>query len=154
MISIVEHNGNLDNLNLHKTAFMCSRSVKPGSILKIYDWATTARDSGKCVIGGFHSTLEKDVLHFLLKGQQPIIMVLARCMKVFWDAKIQSALDSGQLLISTPFAQNVKRASEKTAIIRNKMMIELADEVVVGYMTPGGNLEKVINDCGKKVLVL
>lgn len=33
-----------------------------------------------CVISGFSSHLEREVLHFLMKGRQPIIMVLARQM--------------------------------------------------------------------------
>jgi len=43
------------------------------------DWAAKVRDAGICVIGGFQSALEKDVLRVLLKeGTQPVVMVLAR----------------------------------------------------------------------------
>jgi len=35
------------------------------------------REAGRCVISGFHSPIEQDVLHYLLKGKQPVIMALA-----------------------------------------------------------------------------
>ncbi len=62
--------GNKEILKLPKTAFLCSRNVSASVVLKCYDWATEQRDAGHCVISGFHSQLEKDVLHFLLKGTQ------------------------------------------------------------------------------------
>jgi hypothetical protein len=34
-----------------------------------------------CIISGFHSQLEKDVLHYLLKGKQLIMIALARGLK-------------------------------------------------------------------------
>ncbi len=73
--------GNLELLNLPKTAFLCSRKVPASVVLKSYDWALEQREKGNCVISGFQSQLEKDVLHYLLKGHQPIILVLARGMR-------------------------------------------------------------------------
>ena len=48
--------------------------------MKCYDWATEQRKSDNCVMSGFHSKIEKDVLHFLLKGKQPLILVLGRSL--------------------------------------------------------------------------
>jgi hypothetical protein len=63
--------GNTDLLNLQKVAFLCSRKCPAAVVLKSYDWAIEQRDNGVCVISGFHSRIEKDVLHYLLKGAQP-----------------------------------------------------------------------------------
>lgn len=79
--TIKEHLGNLSLLELKKTAFLCSRKVPASIILKCYDWAIQQREEGNCVIIGFHSQIEKDVLHYMLKGNQPIIVVLARDLK-------------------------------------------------------------------------
>ena len=49
--------GNIELLKLHKTAFLCSRKIPAGIVLKCYDWAIVQRDAGKCVVGGFHSRL-------------------------------------------------------------------------------------------------
>jgi hypothetical protein len=136
--------GNKEILNLPKTAFLCSRQIPASVVLKCYDWAIAEREAGNCVISGFHSPLEKDVLHYLLKGTQPIIIALARGLKIRVEAELKKPLDQGRLLIITPFEDSVKRVTIATAAIRNRMMIEIADKVVVGYASPGGQLEQLL----------
>ncbi len=68
-------------LKLPKTTFLCSRKVPASIVLKCYDWAIEQREAGNCIISGFHSQIERDVLHYLLKGTQPIILALARGLK-------------------------------------------------------------------------
>ena len=151
----ISHIGNLELLKEHKTAFLCSREVAAEVVLKCYDWAIAMRDQGRCVISGFHSTLEKDVLHYLLKGKQPVIMVLARGLKAKWEPRIQKALEEGRLLIVSPFGNQVKRVSEHTAAMRNDLMIKLAEAVVVGYAREGGMLERRVRiEVNKKVKML
>jgi hypothetical protein len=70
-MEIKEQIGNNELIRLHKTAFLCSRKVPASIVLKCYDWAITQREAGNCIISGFHSQLEKDVLYYLLKGKQP-----------------------------------------------------------------------------------
>jgi len=65
--------GNTDILKLHKTDFLCFRKCPADIVLKSYDLAIEQRGKGVCVISGFHSKIENDVLHYLLKGKQPII---------------------------------------------------------------------------------
>lgn len=36
------------------------------------------------------------------------------------------------------------RPTEKTAIIRNQLMVELSDEIYIAYASPGGNLDTYI----------
>ena len=151
MQPIKEHIGNEELLKLPKTAFLCSRKVPATAVLKCYDWAIAQREAGNCIISGFHSQLEKDVLHYLLKGQQPLIVALARGLKQQMEPELQQPMDEGRLLIITPFDETIKRVTEKTAAVRNKIMIELADEVTIGYCSPGGNLEKQINEFKKEV---
>jgi hypothetical protein len=135
---IKSHQGNLDLLELPLTAFLCSRKVPAETVLRCYDWAIAQRDAGNCVISGFHSPLEKDVLRYLLKGKQPVVLALARGMKQTWEPPLQKALDDGRLLIVSPFTEKTRRASEDTASVRNDLMIQLADQVVVGYANPDG----------------
>lgn len=138
--------GNIDLLKLNKTAFLCSRKIPASVVLKCYDWAIAQREACNCVISGFHSQLEKDVLHYLLKGKQPIIVAMARGLKQKLEPELQQPMDEGRLLIITPFDETVKRVTEKTATIRNRMMIELADEIVVGFASEGGNLIKMLKE--------
>lgn len=143
--------GNHKILALQKTAFLCSRKIPASVVLKCYDWAIAQREAGNCVISGFHSQLEKDVLHYLLKGKQPIIIALARGLKQKIEPELQKAFDEGRLFFITPFEQEIIRVTEKTAAVRNKMMIEIADSVTVGYASTGGNLEKLIKESTKEI---
>ena len=141
---IVSSLGNTKLLKLCKTAFLCSREIPASVVLKCYDWAIEQRNQGNCVISGFHSKIEKDVFHYLLAGTQPVIMALARGMKEKIEAELKAAVDAERLLLVTPFENSVKWVTEETAERRNRVMIELADEIVVGYASKGGMLEKLI----------
>lgn len=66
----VEYLGNQELLKLKKTAFLASSTISSETVLSVYDWATEMRNRGECVISGFSSKLEQDVLHFLLKGHK------------------------------------------------------------------------------------
>jgi hypothetical protein len=143
--------GNETLLKIVKTAFLCSRSIPASTVLKCYDWAIEQRENGNCVISGFHSQLEKDVFHYLLKGNQPIIIALARGLKDKIEQELIKPLEEGRILIISPFDKTVKRVTEQTAEIRNKMMIELADNITVGYASEGGNLETLLKTTKKEI---
>lgn len=146
MLNIKEHTGNIALLELNKTAFLCSRKVPASIVLKCYDWAIQQRDKGNCVISGFHSQIEKDVLHYLLKGTQPIIVVLARGLKQKIEPEFLEPIAKGRLLIVTPFEEKVKRVTTETAKVRNQMMMELADNITIGFASEEGMLMQTIND--------
>lgn len=151
---IKESLGNTDLLKLPKTAFLCSRQVPASVVLKCYDWAIEQREKGVCVISGFHSQIEKDVLHYLLKGKQPIILALARGLKEKVEPEFEKPLEKGRLLIITPFDKTTKRVTKQTAQTRNKLMIDLADNITVGYASPSGQLEKLLADIEKPIMTI
>jgi len=153
-MEIVDHIGNIELLKLQKTAFLCSREIPASIVLKCYDWAIAQRKQGNCIIGGFHSKIEKDVLHYLLKGEQPIIIAMARGLKQRIEPELKSELDKGRLLIISPFKNEVKRITTETAMIRNRLMINLAENVAVGFISKGGNLEKVLNQTKKAITMI
>ena len=153
---IVSSVGNSEVLKLHKTAFLCSRQIPASVVLKCYDWAIEQRDQGNCVISGFHSKIEKDVFHYLLSGTQPVIIALARGMKEKIEPDLKAAVGAGRLLIVTPFENSVKRVTAETAERRNRFMIALADEVVIGYYADkGGMLARLVAEVkSKKVIIV
>jgi len=153
---IVEYLGNTDFLKLHKTAFLCSRNVPASAVLKCFDWAIAQREAGKCVISGFHSRLEKDVLAYLLKGKQPVIIVLARGIKQRIEPELKKALAEERLLIVTPFERDIKWVTTDLAITRNLLMVHLAQDIVIGYAKPEGNVALLIKKLkiGGKLLYL
>jgi len=151
---IKQSTGNIELLKIHKTAFLCSRDVPASVVLKCYDWAIAQRNAGHCIISGFHSQIEKDVLHYLLKGTQPIIVALARGLKEMIDPELIKPLEKGRILIISPYDKTVKRVTEQTAEIRNKMMIELADNITVGYASERGKLESLLKTTEKEIIRL
>jgi len=151
MITVFRTLGDKDILTLPMTGFLCSRRISAISVLRSYDWAISQTKVGNCIIGGFHSKIEKDVLHFLLKGNQPLIIVLARGYYKRWQPEIKARLDKGNLLIISPFEDSVKVVTPQTCLIRNKLIIELADKIVIGHASPNGQLSKLLKDLDKPI---
>jgi len=150
-MEIKEHIGNIDLLKLPKKAFLCSRKVPASIVLKCYDWAIEQRGKRNCIISGFHSQIEKDVLHYLLKGKQPIILALARGIKEKLEPEFQKALKQKRLLVITAFDKSVKRVTEQTAQARNQLMLDLADNITVGFISKGGLLEELLKQTNKTI---
>jgi len=123
--------GNKEILKEYKIAFFCSRKCPSDIILKSLDWAKEKKDNRDCVISGFHSQIEKDVFNILLKGSQPIILVLARGMKKKWSKEIKDAIEQKRLLIISPFDEDIKQITQNTANKRNKLMIELSERMKI-----------------------
>jgi NAD(P)H-hydrate repair Nnr-like enzyme with NAD(P)H-hydrate dehydratase domain len=142
--------GNAEILKNKKYAYICSQKFKPNSVLVSIDWSIAKKDEEKCVICGNHSNLEKDVFYFLLRGKQPLILVLARGLKTRIEPEIKAEVDKGRLLIIAPFPKEVKRVTKETAYKRNQTIIELADEITVGYMQKGGSIEKLLSTVTNK----
>lgn len=137
MQEILSHIGNLDLLKRQKTAFLCSSKTTSRDILKSFDWATSVpKDS--CIISGFQTKLEKDVLQLLLKRHIPIIIVLARKMYKELPVEIQSAIDGNEALILS--LSHLSRNSKPRALARNKYIISIADSVVFGALNPSSSL--------------
>ncbi len=112
------------------------------------------REAGACINSGFHSQLEKDVLHYLLKGNQPIIFALARELKERIEPELLKPLEEGRMLIISPFDKSVKRVTEHTAEMRNKMMIKLADKITVGYSSEGRKLNALLKNTAKEIIII
>lgn len=109
-------------------AFLASRTISSESVLRCYDWATEQKKLGRCVVSGFHSKLEKDVLHFLLKTKTPTILVLGRSPYKKLPKELQKAVDEGLLQIIS--VTKASRQTEETSRQRNEHIISLANEIV------------------------
>ncbi len=134
--------GNEEILKNYKTAFFCSKKCPLDLILQIYDKAREWRENKICVISGFHTPVEKDVLNFLLKGEQSVIICPARNLNEYRiNADIKKEIDDGRVLIISKL-QN-RRISKKFSNERNFFIADLADEIFVGYTEPGGTTEKM-----------
>lgn len=146
----MEYLGNKELLNLPKTAFLASNTIPPDMVLKCYDWATSKHEG--CIVSGFSSKLEKDVLHFLIKGKQAVIMVLARQMYKQIPRELQSLLNENRLLIISTCSAT--RQSKATALARNKYICEQADHILFVGVTPSSSLYPLSKDFIEKVIYI
>ena len=156
--------GNAALMERPKVAFLSSRRVAPAAVMRCYDWATGMRGGGSagrlappgdgghagrvtlpCVVGGFQSALERDVLKLLLPdGGPPIVMVLARGMWRSVPTEYREAINAGRMLVVSPFSQGVVRVSKETAEKRNGWILDNCDEAVFASLDPNGSLARLV----------
>ena len=148
----MEYLGNKDLLKLPKTAFLASSTIPTDMVLKCYDWAMQMAKEGKCVVSGFSSHLEKEVLHFLAKGKQPIILVLARQMYKQIPQELKPLLDANRLLIIS--VSKATRQSKATAHTRNKHICEVADQILFVGVNEKSSLYELSTDYTTKAISL
>ncbi len=135
--------GNAALLDLpDKVAFLSSRRISAADVLKCYEWAEKIRDTETCVISGFQSPLEKDVLKFLLRGRVPIILVLARSLWKTIPEELRATVGLGRLLIVSPVS--AARASAATATARNRWILANCRSLVLGSLDPVGSLARLV----------
>lgn len=134
--------GDADLLKLYKVAFFCSRTFPPEAALKAYRWADEQRQAGICVISGYHSPVEKEVLRRLLAGTQPVIVAMAQGLKRL-SPDWEDHLSAGRLLVVSLYAESVSHPCESKCYQRNRMMMEMADRIVIGHASAGGALERL-----------
>lgn len=145
----IQYLGNQELLKLQKTAFLASSTIPPEMVLRCYDWAAGNHDG--CVVSGFSSKLEKDVLHFLLKSKCPIILVLARRMYRDIPEELKNLLEQGKLLIIS--ISKAVRQSKATALSRNRYICELSERLLFVGVTPQSSLYPLKNEYNNKVLL-
>lgn len=134
----MDYLGNKELLRVPKTAFLASSTIPTDMVLKCYDWATQMAKEGKCVVSGFSSHLEREVLHFLMKGTCPIILVLAREMYKQIPTELQPLLNDNRLLIIS--TSKAVRQSKATAYARNKYICEISDQILFVGVTENSSL--------------
>lgn len=136
--------GNVASLSQTNTALFCSVRCPGDKILAAYDTARRLRDDGVTVISGFHSPVEKECLRILLRGKQPIIVCLARAIeKIRLPKDWRGALDTGRLLLLSPFEKRPRRPTIESSHQRNELVAALCEEALIVHAEPGGSVERI-----------
>ncbi|OFZ53294.1 MAG: DNA-binding protein [Bacteroidetes bacterium RIFCSPHIGHO2_02_FULL_44_7] len=142
----MEYFGNKNILKHYKTGFLSSRKCPAEVVLKSYEWAKRQRTQDNCVICGNHSQIERDIFEILLKGDQPLVLVLPRGLKKRWDTLWLENVEKDRLLIISPFPKEIKRVTRETAIRKNETILSLSDKIVVGYKSSKGQLDRLLTN--------
>jgi predicted Rossmann fold nucleotide-binding protein DprA/Smf involved in DNA uptake len=133
--------GNKALLNKKLTAFFASRTVQTARVMACYDWATSLSAETDCVVSGFQSAIERDVLHFLLKKKIPIIVVLARAIYKHIPEELREAYDKGNLLFIS--VSNAPRTSQGAAKARNQYAADVSSTIVFGMLTEESSIYEI-----------
>ena len=142
----MEYFGNKNILKHHKTGFLSSRKCPAEVVLKSYEWAKLQRKEGNCIVCGNHSQIEKDVFEILLKGTQPLVLVLPRGLKKRWDKSWLKNIEKERLLVISPFTKEVTRVTRETAILKNETIIRISEMITIGYASKNGLIDKLLKD--------
>jgi predicted Rossmann fold nucleotide-binding protein DprA/Smf involved in DNA uptake len=88
--------------------------------------------------------VEKECLRILLRGKQPIVICLARSLeKIRIPAEWRGGLDTGRLLLLSPFEKRPRRPTVESSHQRNELVAALADEALIIHAEPGGSVERI-----------
>ena len=150
-----QYTGRRELLDRKTTAFLSSRIVASDKVIACYDWATSLNAETDCVVSGFQSPIEQDVLHFLLKNRIPVVVVLARAMYKQIPEELEEAYNDGRVLFIS--ISNNKRVNKATALIRNRYVVDLAQEVLFGMLAEKSSLNEIYQyakDNNKKILTI
>ena len=137
MTKILSYIGNMGLLEKRKTAFLCSSKTTSRNVIESFDWATCV-PKDTCVISGFQTKLEKDVLQLLLKRHIPVVIILARKMYKNLPTEIMDAIERNEALVIS--ISNLSRNTKESAWKRNKFVIEQAADIVFGALYTSSSL--------------
>ena len=119
--------GNTELLDRPLVAFFASRNAPPEALELATRWAQEIAQTDKIVISGFHSPLEKEVLHYLLEHHHPVIFALGRALYKKVPPHLQAAFDEDRLLFIS--FRGYTRHSWNSAQQRNWGAADLAAEI-------------------------
>lgn len=139
--------GDVALLDQPLVALVSSVQCAGSLVMQTFDAVRGLRDAGAPVAGGFHSPLERECLDFLLRGDQPLVVALAKGLA--WPrlpAAWRVAVDAGRLLVVTPFNHDVRRTTSAQARARNRLICELAAAVLIPHAAPGGDVERLAGE--------
>ena len=73
----------------------------------------------------------------------PAILFLAETFPSVWPQPLASAIAEGRVLAATHCDDTVHFATRQSAQDRNRVILSLADRIVVGHCTAGGNIDRL-----------
>jgi predicted Rossmann fold nucleotide-binding protein DprA/Smf involved in DNA uptake len=150
--------GNLDILKAHLLGFFCSTKCPGNVIVHTYDLVRALRDAGVPVISGFHAPMEKECLDLLLRGRQPAVICPAHSIeRMRLLAAWRTPIDEGRLLVLSSFAAEHRRPTTSLAEQRNRLVVALADVIVIAHTSPGSKIDRLYAETstsGKRIYTL
>lgn len=143
-MKILDKKGNEALLKRTKTAFICSRNTPEKLEYLVGKWILGLKPETDCIMCGNQSPMERAVFTTLLQRKIPVILALAEAMPARFGTDVEEALREERLLVVTHCDVSVHFVTARSAFDRNILMLSMAQKIVVGYCTKGGNLERAL----------
>ncbi len=128
-----------------RTIAILSSSQCPGeAILKATKWiGDLADDESTTVVSGFHSAMEKSFLEILLGGRCGLVVCPARSLiRYRVPAAYKESIDAQRLAILSCLPESVRSNSATSSLQRNRLVADLATEIVVTYAAERSRTEQ------------
>ncbi len=143
--------GNMALMEREVVGFLAASKIATTSVLPTLDWGVeVARKEGMAVMSGFQSKLEREVLHFLLKGKCGIICVLARPIYKVVPEVYREAFAEGRVLFISHNRYSSSMTNRRMCQQRNEYIAATASKLVLASVTlqsslyPFSQLEKSV----------
>lgn len=145
--------GNEALLERTKTSFLCSHRAPTEIFPALKQWLGTLRPDEDCIVCGCLSGFEKWVIQQCVERQIALIIVLAERLPdtieeialKLQGIHLSDMMGAGKLLIASINDDSSENAaSQRNAELRNRWMLNIAKDIVIGYAQAGGRLETQI----------
>jgi predicted Rossmann fold nucleotide-binding protein DprA/Smf involved in DNA uptake len=124
---------------------ICSRACPGRSMIETIKLVPGWAKSKTTVISGFHSPLEQQVLHSLLRRNASVIKVLARGMGDYRPPVIeQKPLEEDRMLVISALPSTTTRTTRAAALKRNRLVIALSDDHCIPHLSPDSPLREFV----------
>lgn len=137
--------GNVALLDEPLLGLIASREC-PGRVLietldRVPEWVK----AGRIIVSGFHSPLEQQVLRSLLRRTGRVVKVLARGMTEYRpQPEEREPLAASRMLVITACPPEVRRTTRKSALARNRLVLDLATDTVIPHVVAGSPLAGLV----------
>ena len=135
---IINKIGNEQLLEREKTLFLCSKKTPYNIYPIIFDWVENLCDTD-CVMCFKTTEMEFEVMTSLLVHKVPTILVVMKRFTDVYNLQIEMALKEGRMLILV-LERDELHGAGLTSRLRNEFVVNMADNIICGYVNPNGSV--------------
>ena len=135
---IINKIGNKQLLEREKTLFLCSKKTPYNIYPIIFDWVENLCDTD-CVMCFKTTEMEFEVMTSLLVHKVPTILVVMKRFTDVYNLQIEMALKEGRMLILV-LERDELHGAGLTSRLRNEFVVNMADNIICGYVNPNGSV--------------
>ncbi len=139
--------GNADLLAEPLLGLIASRECPGHALIETLERVPQWVQADRVIVSGFHSPLEQQVLTSLLRRQGRAVKVLARGITDYRPTPEESEpLAVGRMLVISACPPVVTRTTRATALARNQLVLALATESVVPFVSDDSPIRTLMRE--------